>query len=394
MRLLYLVHDLDDAAVKRRLRFLRDGGADVAPIGFRRDRDGTVQDLPEGLVIGRTQNGRMLRRILSTARAVAGSGRWHHELPRADIVISRSLEMLLLAVVVRHRVGATTPIVYECLDIHRLMTRPDRVGKLLRWIERRLLDRSSLLVVSSPRFVEDYFVRVHARLPPWRLLENKLLPDEVGAEAGAGIVTRSLPDTTTWRIGWFGIIRCQRSLDLLAALAGASNGRIVVDIRGRVAHDVIPDFEACIAATPGLTFGGPYDRATDLATLYGGVHFNWAIDLYEDGLNSAWLLPNRLYEGSIFGSVPLALRSVETGRWLARHGCGLLLDQPLDRTLPALFASMTDTAYQAARNKVAALDRTELLETAATAAAFVSTLMRLGSDVPATRLNAKATRIP
>ena len=167
-----------------------------------------------------------------------------------------------------------------------------------------------------------------------------------------------------------------------------------MDIRGRVAHDVIPDFEARIADTPGLTFGGPYDRATDLAALYGGVHFNWAIDLYEDGLNSAWLLPNRLYEGSAFGTVPLALRSVETGRWLARHGCGVLLDQPLERALPALFASMTEADYRAAQRKVAALDRTELLETAATAAAFVSTLKRLGNGVSAVPSNTRVARMP
>ena len=379
MRLLYLVHDLDDAAVKRRRRFLTEGGAQVSPIGFRRDRDGALHDGgSEGLSIGWTENGRMLRRILSTARAIASSGRWHDQLLRADVVVARSLEMLLLAVIVRRRVGATTPIVYECLDIHRLMTRSDLIGRLLRRIEGRLLDRSSLLVVSSPRFIDDYFARVHARLPRWHLLENKLLASEL--PEGSGMTSPMASATSPWRIGWFGIIRCRRSLDVLAALVGASNGRIEVDIRGRVARDVMPDFDARVAATPGLTFHGPYDRATDLAAIYGRVHFNWAIDLYEDGLNSAWLLPNRLYEGSVFGTVPLALRAVETGQWLARHGCGLLLDRPLERTLPALFATMTCSAYETARNRIAALDHGTLLETSTTAASFVSMLGRLGSN--------------
>ena len=380
MRLLYLVHDLDDAAVKRRRRFLTEGGAHVSPVGFRRHRDDARHGHdPDGLCIGWTENGRMLRRVLSTARAIASSGRWHDQLLRADVVVARSLEMLLLAVAVRHRVGATTPIIYECLDIHRLMTRPDLVGRLLRRIEGRLLDSSSLLVVSSPRFIDAHFARVHARLPRWHLLENKLLASEL--PAGCGMAPPTAPATPPWRIGWFGIIRCERSLNLLAALVSTSNGRIEVDIRGRVARDVMPDFDARVAAAPGLTFHGPYDRATDLAAIYGRVHFNWAIDLYEDGLNSAWLLPNRLYEGSVFGAVPLALRAVETGRWLGRHGCGLLLDQPLERTLPALFATMTCSAYGAARDRVAALDHGTLLETATSAASFVSMLGRLRSGV-------------
>ena len=376
MRLLYLAHDLGDAAVRRRLRFLRDGGGHVVLIGFRRSRDDRSQSGADGLCIGRTRNGRMLRRVLSTIRAIVLSRRWHDEFRQADVVVARSLEMLLLAVVTRRMTGAAKPIIYECLDIHRLMTRSDLIGRLLRWIEHRLLGASSLLIVSSPSFIDSYFSPIHGHLPPWRLLENKLLASEM--LTGVGVMSPPpLPAEPPWRIGWFGIIRCRRSLELLATLTRASNGRIEVDIRGRVAHDVIPDFDAQIAATPGLSFGGPYDRTTDLAALYGQVHFNWTIDFYEDGLNSAWLLPNRLYEGSIFGAVPIALRAVETGRWLSTHGCGLLLDQPIERTLPALFTNMSPAAFEAARNHVIALDHEALIETTATAASFISALGQL-----------------
>ena len=385
MRLVYLVHDLDDAAVRRRLRFLREGGANVCLIGFRRHRGDTMQLSGEGISIGQTRNGRLLRRILSIARAVPLSRSWHGELRQADVILSRSLEMLLLAVIVRSWSGATTPIVYECLDIHRLMTRLDLTGKFLRWIERRLLDVSSLLVVSSPRFIDSYFSKFHDRLPPWRLLENKPLSSEIPVAHGVAGSPHPALQAPPWRIGWFGIIRCSRSLDLLAALVSTSGGRVDVDIRGRVAYDVIPEFDASVATVPGLVFSGAYDRTTDLAAIYGQVHFNWTIDFYEDGLNSAWLLPNRLYEGSLFGAIPLALRAVETGRWLAHNECGLLIDQPIEQTLPILFSTMTHAAYEAARHRVRTLDRAALLENAETATTFVSALGQLNrytSTVP------------
>ena len=394
MRLLYLVHDLDDAAVKRRLRFLREGGAQISLIGFRRHRGTTTWEAAEGLIIGQTENGRMLRRMVSTARAIITSHRWHHELRHADVVVSRSLEMLLLAMVVRRRIGNTVPIVYECLDIHRLMLRSDLVGRLLRRIERRLLDSSSLLIVSSPRFIDAYFARVHPRLPQWHLLENKLLASELPADQAIAALPPTVSASAPWRIGWFGIIRCRRSLKLLAALVRASKGHIEVDIRGRPAYDILPDFDSCIAATPGLTFGGSYDRAADLAAIYGRVHFNWAIDFYEDGLNSAWLLPNRLYEGSVFGTVPLALRTVETGQWLARLGCGFLLDQPLEQSLTALFEGMTWPAYSKAQQHVSSLDRSALLETADTAAAFTAILSELGGRTRAISATSSDARDP
>lgn len=378
MKLLYLVHDLADAAVLRRGRFLRDGGAGVSLIGFRRHTAvAPVRTEVTGRTIGQTQNGQLLRRIVSTVRAVLESRSWQADLRDADVVMARSLEMLFIAVLVRRRAGLGTPIVYECLDIHRLMTRPDPLGLCLRALEGRLLRSCALLVVSSPRFIDAYFAPSHRRLPPWVLLENKLLSAELGGGHAPDAHRTIVADGPPWRIGWFGIIRCTRSLTLLAELVRASGGAVEVEIRGRPALDVVPEFETVVASTPGMSFGGPYNRATDLPAMYGRVHFNWAIDYYEDGLNSAWLLPNRLYEGSIFGTVPLALAGVETGRWLARHHCGLLLDGVPDRALASLFGSMTVAAYADAQQRVAALDPSLLLETHATAATFVDTLARL-----------------
>ena len=314
-------------------------------------------------------------------------GDWHREVAEADVVVARSLEMLLVAVLVRRRHGRGIPVVYECLDIHRLMTRTDAVGKGMRWLERRLLRSCALLVVSSPRFIDAYFQRYHPRLGRWALLENKLLGSELATPtaswSGAAARCQAVPAGTPWRIGWFGVIRCRRSLELLAALVRGANGAVEVEIRGLPARDVVPEFDAVVAATEGLSFGGAYDRAIDLPALYGRVHFTWAIDFYEDGLNSDWLLPNRLYEGSVFGSVPLALRQVETGRWLARHGCGLLLDPPLEQNLPALFAGMTTPAFEDARQRVVRLDPGLLVETPESAAAFVAILGQLRTLAPA-----------
>ena len=70
-------------------------------------------------------------------------------------------------------------------------------------------------------------------------------------------------------------------------------------------------------------------RASDLPRLYGDMHFAWAVDFYEAGSNSDWLLPNKLYEAGLFGAVPIACRDVATGAWLAERGVGVLLEGDL-----------------------------------------------------------------
>lgn len=389
MKLLYLAHDLGDAAIRRRVRFLQDGSALVQLVGFGRATSDVASGPAQGCLIGMTRNGRLASRMLSTARAALFAGRWHNKMGNADVVLARSLEMLLIAVVVRRRMRLHTPIIYECLDIHRLMTGTTLPSLVLRRIEARLLKSCALLIVSSPRFVEAYFERVHRHLPPWLLLENKVLASELAAPEAFHRTVTAQPVSPPWRIGWFGIIRCRRSLSLLAELVQQSEGTIEVEIRGRPARDVIPEFDSVVAATPGLHFGGPYDRATDLPDLYGNVHFNWTLDFYEAGLNSEWLLPNRLYEGSLFGVVPLALAGVETGRWFARHGCGVLLEAPLQGSLQRFFAGLDSSGFHALRAAVTRIDQAALTESADSATRFVDTLRHLctpavrGQIVPA-----------
>ena len=81
-----------------------------------------------------------------------------------------------------------------------------------------------------------------------------------------------------------------------------------VDLRGRPALDAMPDFHDKVARTKNVAFHGAYRNPEDIGTIYGQVHFSWVIDFYEEGQNSQWLLPNRLYEGCRFGAVPVAMK--------------------------------------------------------------------------------------
>ncbi|MND84521.1 hypothetical protein D3C80_764130 [compost metagenome] len=92
-----------------------------------------------------------------------------------------------------------------------------------------------------------------------------------------------------------------------------------------------------------MTFLGPYDSAA-LASHYDGVHFVWGLDFFEAGLNSRWLLPNRLYEGGARNRPVIAQAEVETGRWLAQRGCGVLLDD-VEGDLRRFFEGLTVEAY-------------------------------------------------
>lgn len=74
--------------------------------------------------------------------------------------------------------------------------------------------------------------------------------------------------------------------------------------------------------------------------------------MFEEGLNSAWLLPNRLYEGGIYGSVPIAAASMETAHYLNRLGIGLIIPEPKNKVLSDFFRQLTPKQYSVMEDAV------------------------------------------
>lgn len=353
LHVLYLVHDVSDPAVRRRITMLRAGGAQVTLAGFRRTAN-PIADI-EGLRpidLGATRDGRFGQRLAAVAKAAVSIGSKLGGMPKPDLIIARNLEMLALARRARSAFGASVPIVYECLDIHRLVLRNDVLGKALRATERFLARDVKLLVTSSPAFIANYFKPFGQVAAPIELVENKYF--EAATILPGAPETEESPVGPPWRIGWFGALRCRRSLELLADFSRRMEGRFEVVLRGRPALSEFPDFHGFVEAEPWLSFLGPYRNPEDMAAIYNDVHFSWAIDFFEAGQNSEWLLPNRLYEGCRFGAVPISMGNTETGRFLKQQDIGVLLPQASPEALEAVLGKMEEHRFARLKERVLA----------------------------------------
>lgn len=332
---------------------LRAGGAGITLAGFRRTSNPIAEI--EGIRpvdLGPTRDGRFAQRIGAVAKAAMSIGAKFAGLARPDLIIARNLEMLALASRARRAFGASVPIVYECLDIHRLVLRNDLIGKTLRGAERHLARDVKLLVTSSPAFVANYFKPFGQIAAPVELIENKYF-DTMPVPADHRREDDS-PAAPPWRIGWFGALRCRRSLELLAEFTRRQDGRFEVVLRGRPALSEFPDFHAFVEAEPWLSFRGPYRNPEDMPAIYREVHFSWAIDFFEQGQNSEWLLPNRLYEGCRFGAVPISMASTETGRFLKQQDIGVLLSEATSEGLDTALGRMGQEHYGKLKSRVLA----------------------------------------
>jgi succinoglycan biosynthesis protein ExoL len=352
---------------------LKAGGAEVRIAGFSRVAVPPVQiEGCEAVSLGRTRDGHLLERVGSVAMAALRLKRLQDVLDGCRLVLARNLEMLLLASMARKRYAADAALVFECLDIHRLLLRDSHPGRLLRAMESRLVRGTDLILTSSPRFVSEYFKPRHLTAPI-RIIENKVLLPDFGSVRPERSVRRNGPP---WKIGWFGMLRCRRSFDILASVARQSGGKLEVVIAGRPSPNEFPDFEGLVARSPHVTFTGPY-RFDELPALYDSVHFCWAVDYFEKGLNSSWLLPNRIYESAFFGAVPIAAEGVETARWLADKQIGLALNGDPEAALRAIVTSMTGEYYQELSDALKRIPAAELADTTGSCRQLVEDLAKL-----------------
>ena len=352
MRVAYFVHDVTDPAVARRVRMLQAGGGDISLLGFRRgDKVASVEGMTP-IDLGRTYDSRLLQRTLKVVQRRMSLGSGASAIQNADILLARNLEMLAIAAAAQRHHARKATLVYECLDLHRLLLSNSPVGRVLRALERSLMRSVRLLIVSSPAFISHYYAPKQGVGSTWDraalVIENKVL--DLDPAHAVDTAMSEPPPGPPWRIGWFGMIRCQTSLDILCRIAARYPGLVEIVIKGRPARVAFRDFDEQVARTPGVSFGGAY-RPSELGALYGGVHFNWAIDYFEEGANSALLLPNRIYEGGLSGAVPIGLARTETGRWLAQRGMGVLFDAPADE-LGCFLDRLTASSYARLRQAV------------------------------------------
>lgn len=366
-RIAYIVFDLHDPAVHRRIAMLQKGGASVRLAGFRR----RSEPLEGCIDLGRTHARQMVRRALSVLRAILAVLLGRIDLGRPDTIVCRNLECLVVGSAYRALWSRRSAIVYEVLDIHRSMVGSGIASRVLRGMERALASTSTGVITSSPGFVKAYFEAINPLGRPLTIVENKVFYPQ--GMPPASVAPRPAKDG--WFVGWFGGLRCGRSFEVLTQAAARMGGALHLVLAGRVAATEIPDFEDQASAAPYLDWRGPYSNPDDLPRLYGEVHFVWTIDFHEAETNSRWLLPNRLYEGGLFGAVPIARSGTETAEWMRERGIGLILDEVDPASVEVLLGAVTPEEYRELQLAVAALPQSTWITTEADCTALVDVII-------------------
>ena len=361
MRILYLGPDCTDVAVARRMSGFRHAGVDAVAATFRRKRySADFNPFWEHIDLGELQDRAYGARLLALGRTIKILLGRDREIADVDCYWARNLDMLLVARLLTFARRRRLPIVYEVLDLQDSHLSQSVAGKTMRWLERRLLKGVSLLVVSSPAYVREYFRKVQHSDVAAHVLENKVVfgslprrPQSVESAEGAA-------SPRVWTIGWFGTLRCRDSLATLCSLADRLGDRVKIVLRGKPMRFGMAELLHAVDARQNVEYLGEYRAPDELGEIYGSVDLNWCVDHSDRAGNSKWLMPNRFYEGGYFGVPAIGETGAQVGETVARKGIGWVFEDLDD--LARLLGEMTESDYAAVRNRLLEVEPTEFCE--------------------------------
>lgn len=339
--LIYFGHNRDDVALIRRITSFMDAGIKVTAFTFR--RDGAKKESPtkwKNIDLGYVEHAKPGARLVVMLKTLGYIIQNRQVIKQADIIYARNLDIFILAWFAKLLTPLTSTImVYECLDVHEALTKKTVSAKILRWIERRVLKRCDLLIVSSPGFMTHYFEPVQAYKGRSFLVENKLHIDSSTIKR-PGVPINTNPETQPIKLIWAGILRCHKTLHLMKALANTMGSGIDIHFWGKISYFLIPDFDDQIKETPNITFHGSYSWPAGLEKVYKDADLVWSQELSWSGYNSDWLIPNRIYEASYFNTLSLAVAGTQTAECVKHNELGYVLPDAQVKTVINLITNL------------------------------------------------------
>ncbi|MCE2874128.1 MAG: hypothetical protein LW625_00600 [Planctomycetaceae bacterium] len=339
LKILSLLPVLGHPRDSKRIAMLQAAGFELRVAAFERDyHNGRMPSCPVDS-LGRIQHGQYLARAVKMLRALPALRRM---LRATDVVWASGPDMALFGILAGFGLGK--PVILEVGDIRRVQVCGGWKGWIGRALDRFIVRRSSLLVVTARGFAQEYYERRLGSRIPVLLMENKLDEAPLRAALKGSVPSPVAPldqSRRPLRIGYFGVLRCPWSWQVLKHVAQAMPDTVHVSLAGYCMDP--PDLAEQARGVANVEYLGTYRSPEDLPRLYGSVDIVWACYPGPEVTDPAWrwalsvCRSNRFYESCFFQRPLVSMAESGDGAEVRRMDVGLLLtDQSEEGVLRAI----------------------------------------------------------
>lgn len=298
--------------------------------------DVNLGEVPNGLIIKRLKTYRnALEKLTGLLRGM-------------DVVFVYTLDTFVFAWMAKVRLKSNVKIVFFLMDIRERFIGDSVFSQIVQSFIRFSFERCELVVVTSDSFVHGYADKYLGALPcRWIEIENKVDSNRV-ERSHVGLSSKSNSnDEQTVTVGYFGALRCTRSLETLLAWVRQEAGRVKLLLRG-VFVDIEQELIDEITSYHCIEYGGYYKNPEDLNKIYTSCDIVWACYPYSEKQigNYLWAKTNRYYEAGYFRRPMITSKNTRDAENAIEHGIGLAVDlssvESAVRTLSAVTPEFLD----------------------------------------------------
>ncbi len=314
-KLLFIQSTYGDAHQMIRYQELKAYYHESSLLAFERTYYDSTQDLTF-ISLGKVDHGKYVGRIKNYIKAVRTIEKQISDNLDTDIYFYGFDLLPFLAFRLKKRYSK---LIFEIPDIRELYFKKNSVAKILLYALKLSMKKVSILVVTSELFITGFLEKNGISVNGATVIENKVHAKDIEY---ADVVI----DNDNLTIGYFGLIRCARSLKiLLKYLDTSENSKLVMY---GYFHGISTELKEKVTSHAKVSYRGMYRSPRDLNMIYKNIDLTWIAYPYsaqKEG-NFKYARTNRFYEAGYFG-IPM-LANIESGDafYVDRYNCGLNID--------------------------------------------------------------------
>jgi succinoglycan biosynthesis protein ExoL len=311
---------LNDSHFNKRINNLKEIGINIKVIGFERNHYSGSSSKYDVSSLGFVEHGKYLKRIPTLIKSIFSVRK---TVRNTDVLYCFNIETLLIGWLASLFQKGKIKIIYDVADIREILAEPGPVSSLLRNVERFLITKTKIVVVTSPAYIDGYFhkmLKLHDH--DFHVIENKLDKTYL-SKAEMAITGQDNKNSDVITIGYFGVIRCNHSLQLLNTLLEKAGGKMRLYIRGIFMDKEVNKED--ILANKYVTYGGPFIAPDELTEMYNKVDLSW-IALYHYKTNVKWCRTNRFYQACLFKKPMITQKGTLDSDQAEKHQIGCSID--------------------------------------------------------------------
>lgn len=348
-KILFFTSSIEHTTHRKVAEMLHREGACVTMVGFTRyNFPATECSSFEIKPLGVVSHGSYANRFLKLVKLLPNIRK---HIKAHDVVYCFTLDGLLMCKLAA--LFYKKKWVYQVQDIRPIFFGGSFKNKLARFLEKLTLKKIDLLVLSSPDFYQNHYKRLYGfDINKTIIIENKLIDDE-------GIKPDSSEKTNEGKlvIGYFGVMRCARSWEILRDFVASKKENFELYLRGK--PDAMPHLEHEIKGIDNIYYGGLYRSPEELGDLYNKVDIVWACYPYSEKQQGNWKMARtiRFYEALAFGKPVIVQVGTAQEVDVLKYNIGLVIDMAYPEAVFEALSTVTHEKLNEWMNNIKKLDK-------------------------------------